>query len=82
MKRKRLSILPLVLKQVFGTDSVVQKKVNFLNSSKNEGLSPSCIALSFDGFGSISRLSVLVFIGSFTVFTFFLDFQLFRPELH
>jgi hypothetical protein len=30
----------------------VKKKVNFINSSKNEGLSPSCTALSFDGFGS------------------------------
>jgi hypothetical protein len=32
----------------------VKKKVNFMNSSENEGLSPTCIALSFDGFGSIS----------------------------
>jgi hypothetical protein len=30
-----------------------KKKVNFINSSQNEGLSPSCIALSFDRFGSI-----------------------------
>jgi hypothetical protein len=32
----------------------VKKKVNFVNSSQNEGLSPSGIALSFDRFGSIS----------------------------
>jgi hypothetical protein len=31
-----------------------EKKVNFVNSSQNKGLSPSGIALSFDGFGSIS----------------------------
>jgi hypothetical protein len=36
----------------------VKKKVNFVNSSQNEGLSPSGIALSFDGFGSISWHSV------------------------
>jgi hypothetical protein len=35
-----------------------RKKVNFVNSSQNEGLSPSGIALSFDGFGSISWHSV------------------------
>jgi hypothetical protein len=38
------------------------KKVNFINLSENEGLSPSGIALSFDGFGSISWHSVLIFI--------------------
>jgi hypothetical protein len=31
----------------------VKKRVNLINSSQEEGLSPSCIALSFDGFGSI-----------------------------
>jgi hypothetical protein len=31
-----------------------RKKVDFTNSSQNKGLSPSGIALSFDGFGSIS----------------------------
>jgi hypothetical protein len=41
--------------------------------------SPVCIALSFDGFGSISWHSIWVFSGSFTVFTICLDFQLFRP---
>jgi hypothetical protein len=33
---------------------IVKKKVNFINSSQNEELSSSCIALSFDGFGSVS----------------------------
>jgi hypothetical protein len=32
----------------------VKKKVNYVNSPQNEGLSPSGIALSFIGFGSIS----------------------------
>jgi hypothetical protein len=32
-----------------------KKKVNLRNSFQNEGLSPSCIALSFNRFGSISR---------------------------
>jgi hypothetical protein len=32
----------------------VKKKVNFINSSRNEELSPSCTALSFNRFGSIS----------------------------
>jgi hypothetical protein len=31
----------------------VKKKVKFVNSFQNEGLSPSGIALSFNGFGSI-----------------------------
>jgi hypothetical protein len=53
-----------------------------MNSSQNEGLSPSCIALSFDGFGSISWHSIC-FFGSYTVFTFFpLDFQRFWREYH
>jgi hypothetical protein len=38
----------------------VRKKVHFINSSQNEGLSPSCIAL-FDGFGSISMQSIWFF---------------------
>ena len=33
---------------------LLRKKVNFINSTRNEGLSPSCTALSFDGFGWIS----------------------------
>jgi hypothetical protein len=44
-----------------------------MNSSENEGLSPTCIALSFDGFGSISWHSVW-FFGSLKVFTFFFLF--------
>jgi hypothetical protein len=35
-------------------NKAVKKKVHFINSSQNDGLSPSCIALSLDGFGSIS----------------------------
>jgi hypothetical protein len=36
----------------------VKKKINWINLSQNEGLSPSYIALSFDGFGSISWHSI------------------------
>jgi hypothetical protein len=36
----------------------VKKKENFVNSSWNEGLSSPGVALSFDGFGSISGHSV------------------------
>ena len=57
-------------------------EINFINSSRNEGLSPSCIALSFDGFGSISWHSIW-FFRLFTLFTFFFsDFQLFRSKYH
>jgi hypothetical protein len=35
-------------------NKTVKKKENLINSSQNEGLSPSCIALSFDRFGSVS----------------------------
>jgi cbb3-type cytochrome oxidase subunit 1 len=48
-------------------NKIVKKKVNFINSSQNEGLSPSCIALSFDGFGSISWHSIW-FFRLFTIF--------------
>jgi hypothetical protein len=59
-----------------------QEKVNFVNSSQKEGLSPSGTALSFDGFGSISWHSVWFSSdGSFS-FHIFSDFQLFRLELH
>ena len=45
------------------------------------GLSPSCIALSFDGFGSISWQSIWVFSGSLLIsHWFFLYFQLFRSR--
>jgi hypothetical protein len=58
-----------------------EKKVHFINSSQNEGVSTSCIALSYDGFGSFSWHSILCihlwfFFGSFTILTI-LDFQLF-----
>ena len=59
----------------------VKKKVNFINSSRNEGLSPSCTALSFDGFGSISWHSIWVF-GSFTLFTIFSGFPTFLANLN
>jgi hypothetical protein len=39
----------------------VKKKVNFINVSQNKGLSPSCIALSLDGFGSILWHSICFF---------------------
>jgi hypothetical protein len=59
-----------------------RNKVNFVNSSQNKGLSPSGIALSFNGFGSISLHSVWFSSeGSFS-FHFFSDFQLFRPMHH
>jgi hypothetical protein len=56
----------------------VKEKVNFINSSQNEGLSPSCIALSFGGFGSISGHFAYVL----TVFTIISDFILFRSDHH
>ena len=50
----------------------VEEKVNLINSFQNEGLSPSCIALSFKRFGSISWHSIWGFFpGCFTVFTIF-----------
>jgi hypothetical protein len=49
----------------------VKRKLHFLNSSQNKGLSPSCIALSFDGFGSISWHCLGFFSGSFTAFHIF-----------
>jgi hypothetical protein len=53
-------------------NSTVKKKVNFVNSSQNERLSPSGIALSVGGFGSISWHSVCFQPTAFLVFTFFL----------
>jgi hypothetical protein len=50
----------------------------FMNSSQNKGLSPSCIALSFNGFGSIPWHS-LRFFGSFTVFTILRIANFFGP---
>jgi hypothetical protein len=49
--------VPYLLKNT-NMNWTVKKKENFINSSQNEGLSPSCISLSFNGFGSISWLSV------------------------
>jgi hypothetical protein len=56
--------------------------INFINSSQNEGLSPSCIALSFDGPGSISWHSIWCFSVLIQFSHFFSNFQLFRPEYH
>jgi hypothetical protein len=54
----------------------VKKKVKFVNSFQNAGLSPSGIhvALSFDGFGSISwhsvwALSVFTLVFGFPTFS-------------
>jgi hypothetical protein len=70
------------LLKIMNMNNAVKKKANFINSCKNEGLSPSSIALSFDGFSSILWLSVLVFIGYFTVITFFFGFPTFSVEHH
>jgi hypothetical protein len=60
-----------------------RKNVNFVNSSQNEGLSPSGIALSFDGFVSISWHPVWFSSdSSFNFLIFVLGFQLFWPEHH
>jgi hypothetical protein len=62
----------------------VKKKVHvhviFVNSSQNEGLSSSGIALSFDWFGSILWHSICFYPTALSFFTFFLNFQLFWPE--
>jgi hypothetical protein len=50
-----------------------RKNTNFINSTQNEGLSPSCTALSFDRFGPISWHSIWVLS---TVSYYFPDFQL------
>jgi hypothetical protein len=60
-------------------NSTVKKKVNFIHSTQNEGLSPSCIALSFDGFGSISWHSIWVLSA---LSYFFSGFPTFRHEHH
>jgi hypothetical protein len=61
----------------------VKKKQNFVNSYQNEGLSPSCIALFFDRFGSMSWHSIWFSSdGSFSFHIFSLNYQLFRPEHH
>jgi hypothetical protein len=69
--RKLRKCLPYVMskKQL---NKTVKKKVNFINSSQNEGLSPSGIALSFDGLSSISWHSVWFSSdGSFSFHFFF-----------
>jgi hypothetical protein len=53
----------------------LSRKVNFINLFQNEGLSPSCIALPFDGFGSISWYCV--FNRLFHSFHFFFEFPAF-----
>jgi hypothetical protein len=58
----------------------VKKKVNFINSSQNKGLSLSCTALSFDRFGSISWHNIF-FFGSFIVFTIFRISNFFGPSI-
>jgi hypothetical protein len=56
--------------------TTVKKKSEFINSSQNERLSPSCIALSillsFDGFGSISWQSICFFRLLYSFHIFFL----------
>jgi hypothetical protein len=56
--RGSLQLSASVLLENTNMNSTVRKKVNFINSSQNDGLSPSCIALSSDGFDSISWHSV------------------------
>ena len=48
-----------------------EENSKFVNSSQNEGLSPSCIALSFDRFGSISWHSVWFLSDGSSSFHFF-----------
>jgi hypothetical protein len=61
----------------------VNIKVNFVNSSQNEGLSSSGIALSFVRFGSISWHSVWFSSdGSFSFHMFSSDFQLWLSSRH
>jgi hypothetical protein len=59
------------------------KKVNFINSSQNERLSPSGLALSFDKFDSISWQSLSFSSNSsFTVFVFFFQISnFFDPSI-
>jgi hypothetical protein len=51
-----------------------QEKRKFLNSSQNKRLSPSCIALSFHGFGSISWHSIWFFRLFYSFHNFFSGF--------
>jgi hypothetical protein len=71
---------PSLLKNT-NMNKTVKKKVNFINSSQNEGLYPSWIAPSFDGFGSISWHSI--FFSALLQFSQWIsDFQFFRPKYH
>jgi hypothetical protein len=64
--------------------SVTLNHFIFDSNIYNEGLSPSCTALSFDGFGSISWHSIWFLAFFFLQLHNFIfsDFQLFRPEYH
>jgi hypothetical protein len=76
-----LSTLILAFIKNTNMNKTVKKKVNLINTSQNEGSSPSCLALSFDRFGSISWNSTFSALLQFSHF-FFSDFHLFRPEYH
>jgi hypothetical protein len=54
-------------------------KVNIINSTQNEGLSPSCTDLSFDRFGSI-LWHYIWFLSALSHFLF--GFPAFKPEHH
>jgi hypothetical protein len=54
-------------------------KISFQNDYV---INPSYIALSFDGFGSISWHSIWFFRLLYSFHNFFSDFQLFWPEYH
>jgi hypothetical protein len=57
-------------------NKIVKEKVKFIYSPQNEGLSPSCIAQSFDGLAQFHG-TVFGFFGSlqncFRIFNFFSD---------
>jgi hypothetical protein len=61
----------------------VKKTSNFINSFQNKGLSPLRIALSLEGFGSISWHPALGFsVVFYTVIIIISVFKIFRPEHH
>jgi hypothetical protein len=51
-----------------------------ISSSQNKGLSPSCIALSFNVFGAMPW-HIIWFFGSYTVFTLFFGFSAFSAGI-
>jgi hypothetical protein len=59
-----------------------RKKIDFIYLSKNEGLSHSCIALSFDRFGFTFMAFCFGFYWVLHSFKKKSDFQLFRAEHH